>query len=220
MIRELIHYGLIAFSSLFAIVDPLGNTSVFMTLTANNSLERKINIAKRASLTSFLVMMLFAVAGRLIFQVFGITIGAFQIAGGIILFRISMNMLAARKSRETQTDEEIEDAVDKEDVAIIPLAIPMMSGPGAITTVIMLMGRAWSIWHILVLFCCISAVCFTAYLILRISSRIVKFMGRTGLNTMTRVMGLLLAVISVQFVINGIKSTIPEIMDAMQGLQG
>ena len=95
---------------------------------------------------------------------FDITIGAFQIAGGIILFRISMNMLAARRSRETQTDEEIEDAVDKEDVAIIPLAIPMMSGPGAITTVIMLMGRAWSIWHILVLFCCISAICFTAYL--------------------------------------------------------
>jgi len=216
MIRDLIHYGLIAFSSLFAIVDPLGNTPVFMTLTAEDPLERKINIARRASLTSFLVMMLFAIAGKLIFQLFDITIGAFQIAGGIILFRISMNMLAARRSRETQTDEEIEEAVDKEDVAIIPLAIPMMSGPGAITTVIMFMGRARSIWHVLILFGCIAAICLISYLILRISSRVVNFMGRTGLNVLTRIMGLLLAVISVQFVINGIASTLPEIMKAVQ----
>jgi multiple antibiotic resistance protein len=214
-VHDVISFALVAFPSLVVIINPLMVTSVFITLTANATPEAKRAVIKKTTIIAFFVLLLFAISGTLIFKFFSITIGAFQIAGGIILFSVAMGMLHARTSRTKQTPEEMDEAMNRDDIAVVPLAIPIVSGPGAITTVIVLSGETRAMPNMAVLFLALVAAMVIVFLMLRNAARIQKFMGPSGLNITTRLMGLVLAAVAVQFVIHGVESVLPELASAL-----
>ena len=207
----MISFALVAFSSLIVIINPVMVTSVFITLTANATPRAKRAIILKTTIIAFLVLLVFAISGTLVFKFFSITIGAFQIAGGIILFSVAMGMLHATASRTKQTPEEMDEAMSRDDIAVVPLAIPIVSGPGAITTVIVLSGEARAIPSMAILFLAIVGAMVIVFAMLRNAARIQRYLGPSGLNITTRLMGLVLAAIAVQFVIRGVESVLPEI---------
>jgi multiple antibiotic resistance protein len=210
--HEALSFALVAIPSLLVIINPLMVTSVFLTLTASYPLEARRRAARKTSTVSFAVLLAFAVSGSVLFRVFSITIGAFQIAGGIILFSVALGMLHAQPPRLKQTPEELEEAMRREDIAIVPLAIPMVSGPGAITTVMVLSGEAKRWPSMVVLFLALVIAIATVWVMLRNAARVGRMLGPSGLNITTRLMGLILATVAVQFVIHGIESVLPEIL--------
>ena len=214
---EVISFALVAFPSLVVIINPLMVTSVFITLTASATPEAKRAIIRKTTLIAFGVLLVFAISGTVIFKVFSITIGAFQIAGGIILFSVAMGMLHARTSRTKQTPEEMDEAMTREDIAVVPLAIPIVSGPGAITTVIVLSGETRALPNMAILFLAIVVAMAIVFVMLRNAARIQRFMGPSGLNITTRLMGLVLAAVAVQFVIHGVESVLPDLASALRG---
>ncbi len=215
-VHNAIAFALVAFPSLVVIINPVMVTSVFITLTANATPEAKRAIIRKTTLIAFIVLLVFAVSGTLIFKFFSITIGAFQIAGGIILFSVAMGMLHARTSRTKQTPEEMDEAMGREDIAVVPLAIPIVSGPGAITTVVVLSGETRAAPNMAILFVAIVVAMAIVFVMLRNAARIQRFMGPSGLNIATRLMGLVLAAVAVQFVIHGVESVLPDLASAMR----
>jgi multiple antibiotic resistance protein len=211
----MISFALVAFSSLVVIINPVMVTSVFITLTSNATPQAKRRIIRKTTIIAFLVLLVFAIFGTLIFRFFSITIGAFQIAGGIILFSVAMGMLHATASRTKQTPEEMDEAMSRDDIAVVPLAIPIVSGPGAITTVIVLSGEARAIPSMAILFLAIVVAMVIVFAVLRNAARIQRYLGPSGLNITTRLMGLVLAAIAVQFVIRGVESVLPEFAAAI-----
>ncbi|HJX52572.1 MAG TPA: MarC family protein [Polyangia bacterium] len=209
--HDVISFALVAFPSLVVIINPVMVTSVFITLTSNATPQAKRAIIRKTTIIAFIVLLVFAISGTLVFKFFSITIGAFQIAGGIILFSVAMGMLHATASRTRQTPEEMDEAMSRDDIAVVPLAIPMVSGPGAITTVIVLSGEARAIPNMAILFLAIVVAMVIVFVMLRNAARIQKYLGPSGLNITTRLMGLVLAAIAVQFVIRGVESVLPEL---------
>jgi multiple antibiotic resistance protein len=207
-------FALLCATSLFAITNPLSAAPVYLALTDGYTPEHRRQTLRTAMLTAASVLVLFALLGGTIFQIFGITINAFRIAGGIIVFAIGMDMLQAKRSRGKATKEEQAAAMKQDEVAISPLGIPMIVGPGAITTVMVLMTEAVTIAHIVTLFVAIAVVLGSIYAALSAGPRLVSFFGQTGLNVITRVMGLLVAVIGVQFVIDGVSPIIVDVLNA------
>lgn len=210
--REVLSFAVVAIPSLLVIINPLVVTSVFLTLTGAYPPEARRRAARKTSLVAFTVLLCFAVFGSVLFRVFSITIGAFQIAGGIILFSVALGMLHAQPTRTKQTPEELAEAMQREDVAVVPLAIPMVSGPGAITTVMVLAGEARGVPSMIVLLAAIVIAIATVWLMMRHAARIGRLLGASGLNITTRLMGLILATVAVQFVIHGIESVLPEVL--------
>jgi len=201
----MLEYVLLNFGSLFAIVDPVAAIPAFLAMTARESPEQRRRTARTASLTCGLVLTVFALLGSTLFRFFGITLPAFQIAGGLILLLAALDMLRAKRSPLKETPEETEEGIRKEDIAIAPLAIPMLSGPGAITTAILLSGQA-DTWAKRALFYgSIAAVAASSFLVLTLAASGAKRLGPTFLNTVTRLMGLLLAAIGVQFILSALK---------------
>ena len=187
----------------------MGVIPIFIAMTRDDSLEKKRDMAKRASIAAFFILTTFAVAGTLIFKVFGVTLGAFKVAGGVLLLLTSIEMLRAQQVRtRTSTEEEAEGA-QKEDVAIFPLAIPLLAGPGAIATVMAVMGRAGRILFAVPVVLSIAVTCVASYLMLLAADRIQRWMGVTGLNVMNRVIGLIIGAIAVQFMFDGLRDTFP-----------
>lgn len=201
-------YLLLCLPSVFIIVDPPGAIPVFLAMTRQNSRAEQAAMARRASMLSFGVLTVFAMSGNLLFNIFGITISALRIAGGIILFAVGQDMLTARPSPQRQTKEELEEGIEKPDIALVPLAIPILSGPGAIATVMSLGIEARSLWHTGVLVASISVTMLSAYLILANSHRVRQVLGETGLKILGRIMGLILATIAVQFVLDGFRDAL------------
>ena len=150
------------------------------------------------------VLLAFAIAGKWIFKFLGITMPAFQIAASIVLLLVALDMLRARRSRVQETDEETAAGTEKTDIAVTPLAIPMLSGPGAISTAILLQNQARDIPQHIALYVCILGVSFASYWILRISARGVQWLSPIALSIATRIMGLLLAAVAIQFMLNAI----------------
>ncbi len=210
--REVLSFAVVAIPSLLVIINPLVVTSVFLTLTGAYPPAARRRAARKTSLVAFTVLLCFAVFGSVLFRVFSITIGAFQIAGGIILFSVALGMLHAQPARTKQTPEELAEAMQREDVAVVPLAIPMVSGPGAITTVMVLAGEAKGVPSMIVLLAAIVIAIATVWLMMRHAARIGRLLGASGLNITTRLMGLILATVAVQFVIHGIESVLPEVL--------
>jgi multiple antibiotic resistance protein len=202
-------FGLVAFSAVFFVVDPLALIPIFTTMTPAESPAERNRTALRASLTACVTLILFAAAGHVIFRFFGISLAAFKIAGGILLFLLSLEMMRASTSRIKQTPEEQREGIEKSDVAIIPLAIPLLSGPGAIATVMVLMSRHrhWTYGIPVVL--AIIATCGITYGLLCAATYLDKRLSRTFLNVLSRIMGLILAAISVEFVLNGMREAWP-----------
>lgn len=202
----LIEYLFITIAALFVIVNPLTSAFIFVSLLPRASDTTIINTAKRSTLIATGIFFTFALAGGVIFKLFGITLEAFRIAGGLILFGIAMGMI--RKGEDegedatgdgTQADGKITN-----DISVIPLAIPFISGPGSIATVMILTSEAPTIWHLSIVFLAILLVTTTCYFAMRYSHSLVKFLGETGKEIITRIFGVILAVLAVQFVINGV----------------
>lgn len=192
------------FVAIFIIVDPIGLLPLFIALTHNYSKKRIKHTVWLACLTAVFVLIIFAFAGDIILEFFGVTIPAFRIAGGIIIFIIALGMLQAKRTRLKTTPEEEEKGLEQEEVGIVPIGIPMLAGPGAITTVIVFTSSSQQ-YNTYITIAAIMLTLFFAFFILKQAVSIHRILGPTGLNIFTRLMGLILAVISVQFVIDGIK---------------
>lgn len=212
MSADLGSFALFCFTSLLAIINPVSATPMYLALTQGYSAERQRRTIRSAIITAFLVLTVFALLGGTIFQLFGITINAFRIAGGVIFFGIGMDMLQAKRSRVKATEEEEAEGMHKEDVGVTPLGIPMITGPGAITTVMVLMAQATSLSRVAVVFGTVMVVLAISWIVLSAAPRLVRFFGQTGLNVMTRIMGLLVTVIAVQFIVDGARPILIDIL--------
>ncbi len=199
-----VKFSLIAFTSIFFLVDPFAVIPAFLTMTADEDHLSRRHVALRAAFTCFLVLTLFALAGSLIFKVFGITLPAFKIAGGIILLLIGIDMLQARRSPSNEVPGEPQEAVEKEDVSVIPLGIPMLAGPGSISTVMVLMSESGRWWQTIPVFVAIAITSIASYAVLAGADRVRKYLGHTGIRIMMRFMGLLLMAVAIQFILNGL----------------
>ena len=206
-LSETFQTWVLPFVSIFFIVDPFAVIPTFLTMTASDSSERRKAMALKASVATVAILVVFAVAGGLIFKLFGVTLPAFRIAGGLVLGLSAIEMLKAERATRENRDE-VQEGVDKSDVAITPLALPMLAGPGAISTVMVLMNQARP-WfpESLPIFLAIVVTGVLTYFTLRLSEVVSRALGKTGINVMTRLMGLVLATISVQFILDGIKET-------------
>lgn len=210
--HDVVSFAIVAIPSMLVIINPLMVTSVFISLTGGYPPEAKRQVARKTSIIAFAVLLAFAISGSVLFRLFSITIGAFQIAGGIILFSVALGMLHAQPPRMMHTPEELAEAMSRDDIAVVPLAIPMTSGPGAITTVIVLASETKKVPDMVVLFVALVVAIATVWLMLRNAARIGRFLGPSGLNITTRLMGLILATVAVQFVIHGLEGVLPEIL--------
>jgi multiple antibiotic resistance protein len=202
-------FFLTAFISLFVTLDPIGNVPIFLTITPHNSEAERAAMVTRAVLVVFGVLVLFALCGNLIFRLFGVTIEAFRIVAGLLLLKIAFDMMEAKPARVRHTPEEDAEGAQRHDVAIIPLAIPLLSGPGSISNVIALTGQATKSPKVLTTFSllllAIALNALIAFISLRSATAITRLLKESGMRILTRVMGLILAAIAVQFVLTGIK---------------
>jgi multiple antibiotic resistance protein len=208
--NELIAFGLLAFTSFFTLINPLGVMPIFMTMTADLDSKSRTKTAKKAIIVSFITIAIFAFSGQLLFNFFGISVNSFRIVGGVIFFIMGMDMLQARLGKVKIKDSEVKTYVN--DISVTPLAIPMICGPGALTNAIVLMEDADSIHKKVALILGVLVVLFLTYIILYSSSRIIKFLGETGLNVLMRLMGLIVMVIAVEFFFSGLKPIIIDII--------
>jgi len=199
-------FFLIAFTSVFVLVDPIAAVPAFLAMTGGEcDRVRRRRMAVRAAITCFGILTLFALAGPAIFRLFGITMPAFRIAGGIILGLIGLDMLQARRSPTQETPGEMSEGAEKDDVGIVPLGVPMLAGPGAISSVMVLMAQYTDWVHRGVILGAILATALVALMVLAAADWVSSHLHRTGIAIFTRMMGLLLTAIAVQFVINGLR---------------
>ena len=206
----LLAFFLLCFTSFFTLTNPLGTMPVFLTMTQGMTEKERRSVVRRATIVSFLTLMMFVLAGEFLFQFFGLSTNGFRIAGGVIIFKIGFDMLQARYTPMKLKDEEIKTYAD--DISITPLGIPMLCGPGAIANAIVLMQDAHSMDMKGILIGTIALIYFITYLILRASTRLVKVLGETGNNVMMRLMGLILMVIAVECFVGGVRPILIDIL--------
>ena len=201
----LTEYAVLAFSSLFVIVDPIATVPAFLAMTARDSISQRLHMARTACLVVVGILMGFALIGQWIFTLLGITLPAIQVAGALVLLLVALDMLRAQRSPVQETAEETAAGATKEDIAVTPLAIPMLAGPAAISTVILLEAQAISWAQRGVLLACVVLVGLASYITLALGATGAKWMSPLAEKIMTRLMGLLLAALAVQFLFNGLK---------------
>jgi len=195
---------ILTFSSLFALINPLGITPILLSMTeGDNDMEYK-TIVKKGILTAYIILVIFTLMGDLIFKFYGITIYAFMIGGGILFLRNSFDMIDSKVSREASTPLETKEAIKKEDISITPIGIPLIAGPGAITSVMLLSSQTNTFVDKCIVHINIIITLLLTYIILLLGKKISKKIGTTGIRIIQRIMGLILLVISIQFIINGI----------------
>jgi multiple antibiotic resistance protein len=213
--HAILSLSLVTFTGIFAVVDPFTAVPVFLTVTRNNTEPERRRMARRASMAAFFILAAFALAGGLLFKFFGVTLGAFKIAGGLLLLLMAIDMLRAQPSRTRQSPEETEEGTQKDDVAIFPLATPLLAGPGSIATTMVFIGRATAWWQIVPVLIAIVLTCVIAYWLLRSASIIDRWLGQTGMNVLNRIMGLVLAAIAIQFMLDGLRSSFPNVLGSV-----
>jgi multiple antibiotic resistance protein len=201
----LLQFSLVAFTSIFALVDPFAAVPTFLVMTARTDRDRRSHTAARASWTCFIVLSIFALAGPLIFQMFGITLPAFKIAGGVVLGLIGLDMLRARRSPTKETPGDAEEGTEKEDAGITPLGVPMLAGPGAMSSVSVLITQNADWAHKGIVLAAVATASLVSFLVLAAADRVSSYLHETGIRILTRLMGLLLTAIAVQFVLNGLR---------------
>lgn len=197
-------YFVYAFTSIFAIVNPVGGLMTFIALTQGMSEAERTRAARRSVATACALAVLFALAGEFILRFFNVTADNLRVAGGVLLMLVAVDMMHARTSRESVTPEELRDAALKEDVSIFPLATPLLTGPGAITTVILVIRTGRTVEHKLIALLAIVLTFAVSYLLFRFSNRLSRILGMTVSLVVTRIMGLLLGAIAVNFIAVGI----------------
>lgn len=197
------------FLALLVIVNPIGAVPLFVSMTAQDTAEERKRIARVASVSVAIVLVVAALGGEPLLSFFGITIASFKVGGAILILLLAISMMHAMPTGEKQTPEEAREAVDKESIAVVPLAIPLLSGPGAISTTIIYATERSSLSHIGgIIVCCLLASLAT-WIALRAATPVSQWLGKTGVNIAIRLMGLLLAAVAVEIFASGLLVLLP-----------
>jgi multiple antibiotic resistance protein len=197
-------FALVTFTSMLFIVDPIAAIPTYLVITQQETPTERRRTARRACIAMTVLLVVFAATGTMLFQAFGITLPAFRTAGGLVLWFVAMDMLQGERRTQEGRDEVYEGQI-KEDVALTPLAIPMLAGPGAISTAIVVAGQARGVVQTVAVYVSIVLTGILSYLSLRLGEPLLGRLGKTGIRVVTRVMGLILAAVAVQFVFSGVR---------------
>ena len=206
MIVEYLEFFFFAFTSIFVIVDPISGAITFVSMTSQMTNEEKNKIAKKAVTLACAIALFFAITGSVILHLFNISIDSLRIAGGLLLFGIAFDMMHAKISRESITEEEISQSQEREDIWIFPIGLPLLTGPGTISTVIVLIGGTETFMQKTIIIVAIILTFILSLYVFYFSRRIDKLIGYNGMLVFTRVMGLLLAALAVNLTVTGIIS--------------
>ena len=199
---------LLSFSSLFALLNPIGIAPIILSITENYSLEEYKKLIRRSTIFACIILLIFAITGKIIFSFYGITLHAFKIAGGILFLRIGLNMLEAKVSRTKSTPKESEEAETNNDIALSPIGIPLIAGPGAITSVMILSAQTVSLNEKIIFYLSIVLTLLITFIILTLAKKLTKILGTVGLRIIERIMGMILMVVAIQFIIDGMNIVI------------
>ena len=194
---------LLALPAIFFVVDPVGVVPLFIAMTAHDSKEKARAMALKASITGAALLIVFAVCGAFIFKLFGVTLPAFRVAGGLLLMLTALDMVRARPSATRTSEAETREGAEKDDIAIVPLAIPLLAGPGSIATVMVLMSGTDGVASAVAVIASVVITFVATWLLLRAAHHVKRVLGQSGIAVMQRVFGLILAAIAVQFVVDG-----------------
>ena len=197
------------FVGLLAIVNPFGAIPIFISITAGETSDQRRNTVNLVAFGVTVILLVALFLGEWLLRFFGITIDSFRVGGGILILLMAIAMLHAKISPVRQTEEEADESIEKESVAIVPLAMPLLAGPGAISTIILAAHKSHSIAHYLVIALGITLLSLVVWGVLRLSPWITGRISATGINIFTRIMGLILAAIAIEFIANGIKGLFP-----------
>jgi len=197
------------FLALLVIVNPVGAVPLFVSMTSDNTAAEKQRIARISSTAVAIVLIVAAVAGQPLLALFGISIASFKVGGAILILLLAISMMHGTTSAEKQTPEEAAEAADKERIAVVPLAIPLLSGPGAISTTIIYATAQPSIGHLAAIIACGLLVALVTWIALRVATPVSQWLGKTGVNIAMRLMGLLLAAVAVEIFAGGIVVLLP-----------
>ena len=204
-----LEFFILCFSSLFTLINPIGIVPIFVAMTEDYTKKERDVIAFKAILFSFFILVLFGIIGEFIFSFYNITIHGFRIAGGILLLKISFDMIESKRSRTRTTPKEEKEAEEKNEIAYTPLGIPLIAGPGSIASMMILSSESTNNNNnIISLFFALVIVLLSTFLIFKLSKFLSKKFGRTGLRILQRLMGLILMVISIEFILKGIRDSI------------
>ena len=194
-----------AFISLIAIMNPFSSVPIVISLVQDYSVKEIRIIAFKAALYAAIILIFFLFTGDLLFKFMGITLPAFKVGGGILLFLIALNLVYGEFGKEKGKRHEIEAALQRDNIALIPLAMPLLAGPGSITTVLILRASAKNIEEVILLLGAIVVASFVAFIVFASSYFLYNLLGRTGINVLSRITGILLLAVSVQFITEGLK---------------
>lgn len=195
--------------ALLVIVNPVGAVPLFASMTSENTRDEKRHIARIASTAVAVVLIVSAIGGQPLLALFGITIASFKVGGAILILLLAISMMHGEQSREKQTPEEAKEAAYKERIAVVPLAIPLLSGPGAISTIIIYATARDSLAHLAAIIACALVVALVTWIALRVATPVSTWLGKTGANIAMRLMGLLLAAVAVEIFASGIVVLLP-----------
>ena len=199
-------FAFVTFTAVFFVVDPIAAVPIFLSITKGESADKRRDIAWRAALAAGITLTAFGLAGGALFKAFGISLAAFKTAGGLMLLLMAVDMMRAQPSRTRTSQEEQAESAKKEDPAVVPLAIPMLAGPGAIATVMVFMSRAaWQPIPTIIVLASVAVTATVAWLLLRMAASAEKFLRQTTMHVLERVMGLLLAAVAVEFLVGGLR---------------
>ena len=197
------------FTTLLAIVNPLGVIPVFVSLTRSSTAQERRHIARTTSITVAVILIAATLIGKPLLDFFGVSISSFKVGGGILLLLMSISMMLAMHTQSRQTPEEAEEAEEKESIAVVPIAMPLLAGPGAISTVIIYADASSQPLDISVIIISSIIIALLTWVALIIANPISKVMSKTAINVSTRLMGLLLAAIAVEFIAGGLSQLLP-----------
>jgi multiple antibiotic resistance protein len=198
-------------AALFAIMNPFGNIAIFLSITGDRSAAERRSIATVTSAAVLITLLVVAALGEQILALFGISVGAFQVAGGIIILILALSMLHAQPSGVHHSEEEADAGRSKDNPAFFPLAIPMIAGPGSIATVILYSQQTQGLVGAAVIGAVIVLLCGVQLLALRAAARMAAFLGTTGINVLTRLMGMILAAIAIEMIVGGLSQLFPQL---------
>lgn len=208
---ENIGWALTAFSAIFFVVDPVAVVPIFLAMTPGVDDRQRASMARRASVIAAVVLVAFLFGGQALFQLFGVTLYAFKVAGGVLLLLTALDQLRSHDPETRTSGSEIAEGRAKQDITVVPLALPLLAGPGAIATVIVLGGQATEPWMSAVLVAEIVATCVMSWLCLRAAGFVNARLGATGRAVFLRVSGLLLAAVGTQFLLTGVGEAFPAL---------
>lgn len=205
-LEVLVSYALLSFGSLFAMLNPFNTVPPFLAMTMESAVADQISMARRASSVALGVMVLFALFGITILNFFGISVPAFQIAGGLVILRVSFEMLQGNRAVKV-SEAEREEGSEKDDISITPLAVPILCGPGSITTAVLLGSEAETWVHTGILVAILIVIYAGTFVLLRFACVHARVFGEITLKIISRLMGLLLIALAIQFILDGIRDS-------------